>query len=209
MNSIKQSFEKWLNDLNNFSFKNYEELPDIELYMDQVVTFLEKQLYIFQTSTLDKQITPSMINNYVKGEVLPAPISKKYNKEHLALIEEICTLKQVLSIAEVKQLEQKRYQEAVTKGDIFNKFNELNNEKISTSVNDAFKKLNNIEENDVDSLIDLSLEFALAANAYINISKRILFLIRAYDEIAKTKDLKESKKKDKKKNDEEISEVTE
>ena len=109
MNSIKKSLENWLNDLNNFSFKNYEELPDIDLYMDQVVTFLEKQLYIFQNNTLDKQITSSMINNYVKGEVLPSPISKKYNREHLALIEEICTLKQVLSIADVKQIENDRY----------------------------------------------------------------------------------------------------
>ena len=49
MNSIKKALENWLNELNNFSFKNYEELPDIDLYMDQVVTFLDKQLYIFQT----------------------------------------------------------------------------------------------------------------------------------------------------------------
>ena len=62
MDSINKSLENWLNDLNNFSFKSFEQLPDLELYMDQVVTFLEKQLYIFQTSTLDKQITPSMIN---------------------------------------------------------------------------------------------------------------------------------------------------
>ena len=148
MNSIKKSLENWLNDLNNFSFKNYEELPDIDLYMDQVVTFLEKQLYIFQNNTLDKQITSSMINNYVKGEVLPSPISKKYNREHLALIEEICTLKQVLSIADVKQIENDRYQDATSKGEIFNEFNRLNNEKIEVSVSEAFKKLNDIDENE-------------------------------------------------------------
>ena len=79
MDNIKKTLEVWLNELNNFSFKRYEELPDIELYMDQVVTFLEKQIKIFQNSSLDKQITSSMINNYVKGEVVSAPISKKYN----------------------------------------------------------------------------------------------------------------------------------
>ncbi|UKI49383.1 MAG: DUF1836 domain-containing protein [Clostridium sp.] len=53
-----------------------KKLPDIDLYMDQVVTYLEKQLKILATSSLDKQITSSMINNYVKGEVISAPVSK-------------------------------------------------------------------------------------------------------------------------------------
>ena len=185
MENIKKTLENWLNQLSNFSFKNYEELPDIELYMDQVVTYLEKQLYIFQTSTLDKQITSSMINNYVKGEVVQAPLSKKYNREHLAAIEEVITLKQVLTIAEVKQILDKRYGDSIEKTDIFNKFNEANNEKISTAVGEAFKSLNDIDDNDTKALVDLALDFALSANAYINVAKRILFLIRAYEQLNK------------------------
>ncbi len=208
MNSIKKSLENWLNELNNFSFKNYEELPDIDLYMDQVVTFLDKQLYIFQNNTLDKQITSSMINNYVKGEVLPSPISKKYNREHLALIEEICTLKQVLSIADVKQIEDDRYIDATSKGETFNEFNRLNNEKIEISVSEAFKKLNDIDENDYSALIALATDFALTANAYINISRKILYLTKRYKDIERAKETKEAElqkeaKKDKKKKDDE------
>ncbi|MDE5545864.1 MAG: DUF1836 domain-containing protein, partial [Anaeroplasmataceae bacterium] len=75
MNSINDILGKWLDELSKFSYKDYKDLPDIDLYMDQVVTFLDKQLAIFQTSSLDKQITSSMINNYVKGEVVSAPIS--------------------------------------------------------------------------------------------------------------------------------------
>ena len=207
MNSIKKSLENWLNELNNFSFKNYEELPDIDLYMDQVVTFLDKQLYIFQNNTLDKQITPSMINNYVKGEILPSPISKKYNREHLALIEEICTLKQVLSIADVKQIEDDRYMDAQSKGDIFNEFNRMNNEKIEISVSEAFKKLNDIEDNDSSALIALATDFALTANAYINISKKILYMTKRYADIEKAKEIKENElKKDKKKKENEDEE---
>ena len=177
MENIKKTLENWLNELNHFSFKNYEELPDIELYMDQVVTYLEKQLQIFQTSSLDKQITSSMINNYVKGNVVSAPISKKYNKEHLAMIEEICTLKQVLTIAEVKQIISQRYN-TVEKAEVFNSFNAMNNEKIDAAISEAFKHLNDIDDNDKDQLINLALDFALTANCYINISKRILFLTR-------------------------------
>lgn len=200
MDSIKQALENWMNELSNFSFKEYESLPDLDLYMDQVVTFLDKQLSIFQTSTLDKQITPSMINNYVKGEVLPSPISKKYNKEHLAIIEEICTLKQVLSIAEVKQILDSEYKDVTVKGEIFNKFNQINNDKIQQSVEDAFKRLNDIDENDTNALTNMALDFALTANTYIQISKRILYLIRAYDayERAKEDALKKKEKKEKK-----------
>ena len=128
---------------------------------------------------MDRQITPSMINNYVKGEVLPAPVSKKYSKEHLAFIEEICTLKQVLSIAEVKQVLDQSY-ENTDKSETFNHFNEMNSEKTSTIVNEAFKLLNDVDENDYKKLNDIALEFAITANCYINIAKRILYLTRQY-----------------------------
>ena len=192
MDNISQSLEKWLNELNNFSFKEYENLPDLDLYMEQVINYLERQLMIFRTSTLDKHITSSMINNYVKGEVLPAPISKKYNKSHIAAIEQICTLKQVLSIAEVKEIMDSEYNNEVEKSEAFNAFNKLNNEKIAIAVEEAFKNLNKIDENDTNGLIHLGLEFALTANAYINISKRILYLVRAYQTIDNNK----KKKKD-------------
>lgn len=196
MDNIKKTLENWLNQLNSFSFKNYEELPDIELYMDQVVTFLEKQSSIFQTSSLDKQITSSMINNYVKGEVIQAPISKRYNREHLAAVEQVMTLKQVLTIAEIKQILDKNYNKAVEKADIFNTFNTINNDKKSQAVEQAFKQLNNIDDNDTYGLMKLALDFALSANAYINIAKRILFLTRVYD-FENTENEKEKKKDEK------------
>ncbi len=198
MDNIKKTLEVWLNELNTFSFKKYEELPDIELYMDQVVTFLEKQIKIFQNSSLDKQITSSMINNYVKGEVVAAPIAKKYNREHLAAIEEVITLKQVLSIAEVKQVLNERYKDNPEKGEIFNSFNDCQTEKITSTVNEAFKHLNDIDDNDTKALIDLALDFSLSAVAYINIAKKILFLTRVYDELNNPSDDKD-KKKDKEK----------
>lgn len=195
MSDMKKSLENWLNDLNNFSFKSYEELPDINLYMDQIITYLEKQLYVFQLNTEDKQITPSMINNYVKQEILPSPISKKYSKEHLALIEEICTLKQVLTMAEVKQITDTRYQTTDSKCDTFNEFNELNNQKIDEAISYVFKNLNSIEdENDLAEFNKLAFDLALTANAYNIISKKILYLTRAYEELNKAK---KKKKKDK------------
>lgn len=191
--NINEVLDKWLNQLEQFSYKDYQELPDIDLYMDQVVTFLDKQLAIFQTSSLDKQITSSMINNYVKGEVVSAPISKKYNREHLALIEEVCTLKQVLTIAEVKQIIDERYRkdENVNKDEIFNHFKDIVNEKNKDAILQAKNQLSKIEENDCHGLTELAVDLALTANSYISISKRILFLMRLLQ------DQEENKKKEK------------
>ena len=152
MENIKKSLENWLNDLNNFSFRNYEDLPELELYMDQVMKYLDKQLYIFQTSTSDKQITTSMINNYVKGEVVPAPISKKYSKEHLAVIQEVCTLKQVLSIAEVKQVLDKTHKPGQENPESYNEFNLMNSTTTSNVVEETFKRLNDVDDNDIEAL---------------------------------------------------------
>ena len=195
MDSINKSVDNWLKELENFSFRKYEELPDIDLYMDQLITYLEKQLYVFQTSSLDKQITPSMINNYVKGEVLKAPIAKKYNREHLALIEEICTLKQVLTIAEVKQIEDERYNGSEENIDAFNHFNSLNNDVLKQAINETKEKLAKIDDNNKDELIDLTMNLALTANAYITIAKRILFYTRIYEELEAVKDAKDKAKK--------------
>lgn len=190
VDSINKILDHWLDDLSQFSYKDYKDLPDIDLYMDQVVTFLEKQLAIFQTSSLDKQITSSMINNYVKGEVVSAPISKKYNREHLALIEEVCTLKQVLTIAEVKQIIDERYRkDGAQKDEIFDSFKNLLNEKIEESIQVTKNALADIEDNDMKRLTDLVVDLSLTANAYISISKRLLFLMRVYQ------DQEENKKK--------------
>lgn len=78
-------------------------LPDIDLYMDQVLALSEKYFGAFSDSN-EVGITSSMLNNYVKQKVVPSPDKKRYNKEHLARFLMICILKRVLSIAKIKQL---------------------------------------------------------------------------------------------------------
>lgn len=82
----------------------WEELPNIDLYLDQVVTLLEEYLGKFINSKEDKIITKTMINNYVKHEVLKSPQNKKYNKDHLARLIVVCILKQVYSINDIRML---------------------------------------------------------------------------------------------------------
>ena len=87
-----------------FYIPTWEEIPKIDLYLDQVVTLLEEYLRPFSLEPEDKVITKTMINNYVKQNIITAPINKKYNKEQVAMLFVICILKQVYSINDISRL---------------------------------------------------------------------------------------------------------
>lgn len=81
----------------------WEELPDLELYMDQVLGLIER--YLGALPGFDgRGLTASMVNNYVKLGVMPAPVRKRYTRTHLAHLIMICSLKSVLPIASVQAL---------------------------------------------------------------------------------------------------------
>lgn len=92
-------------DVNNFHIPRWNDLPNIDLYMDQVLNYIESSLkdYI-KVESDEKFITKTMINNYVKQGIINPPINKKYNRLHIAELFAICILKQVYSISEVKSL---------------------------------------------------------------------------------------------------------
>lgn len=79
----------------------WNELPELDLYMDQIIVLMDKYL---NSSEKDKLITPSMINNYVKLGIIPPPTKKKYSKTHIAYLIIICSLKQVMPIPDIKIL---------------------------------------------------------------------------------------------------------
>jgi hypothetical protein len=72
--------------------------------MDQVVTYLERQLELFMKIEGDKFVTPSMINNYAKSKIVPRAEGKKYGREHIALLMAVFTLKRVLSAQDMGSL---------------------------------------------------------------------------------------------------------
>lgn len=90
-------------EINEIYILEFDEFPDIELYMDQVLAFLNKHLAFFKCID-EKILTSSMINNYVKLGIIPAPINKKYNKRGVASIYALCLLKQVLKMDEIRGL---------------------------------------------------------------------------------------------------------
>lgn len=101
---MKDKFQKVISELDNFNLPSWNEFPNIDLYMDQVFTYLDRELNPLKINDEDKIITTSMINNYVKGNLIKAPDHKKYNKEHLNRLLIISSLKQILSISSIEQL---------------------------------------------------------------------------------------------------------
>lgn len=82
-----------------------DEIPNIDLYMDQLTTFMEERLKkTTRHPETDKILTKTMINNYAKNDLLPPPVRKKYSKDHLILLIFIYYLKSILSINDIQTL---------------------------------------------------------------------------------------------------------
>lgn len=93
-----------LDSLSRIDHIKLEALPDINLYMDQVITFMEKELYPTKRHEEDPILTKTMVNNYVKNNLLPAPEKKKYSKEHILTLVFIYYFKSVLSISDIQNV---------------------------------------------------------------------------------------------------------
>lgn len=92
-------------EIADFHIPRWEELPNIELYVDQVICFLDNALSKYVSKEKEGHvITKSMINNYVKHEVIKPAINKKYNKEHIANLFVVCILKPLYSINDISTL---------------------------------------------------------------------------------------------------------
>lgn len=91
---------RWETYLHDYRLPSWEEIPDLGLYMEQVLALLRQYLDYLPPELKDEQfITAATINNYVRNRFMPEPCRKKYYRVHIAYLIMICTLKQTLSIA--------------------------------------------------------------------------------------------------------------
>ncbi len=103
MEQLRADVIGWAEGVKARRSPDWEGLPDLDLYMDQVIAFMERHLDVMQGGA-EKLITPAMINNYVKQGLIPPPVKKKYSREHISSLMEICILKQVLPIQTIADL---------------------------------------------------------------------------------------------------------
>lgn len=100
MGKTLDNFEKTIKELEDFNLPEYKELPDIALYMEQVVGYIKECLEQFSNKD-DSIITPFMVNNYVKAKIINPPKDKKYNRDHIGYLIAISMLKSVVSMRDI------------------------------------------------------------------------------------------------------------
>ena len=104
MKNNDERITDFLARLDNLSYIKLDKIPEIDLYMDQVTSFMEDQLQKTKRNPEDKVLTKTMINNYAKNRLLPPPVKKKYSREHILLLLFIYYYKSLLSFHDIEQL---------------------------------------------------------------------------------------------------------
>lgn len=145
LNSILASLER-------INYIKPESIPDIDLYMDQVTTFMESNLTPSKRYPEDKVLTKTMINNYTKDGLLPPPEKKKYSKEHMLLLIFIYYFKNILCINDLHHildpLTEKYFsnEEGMNLTDIYNEVFSLEKDEVQYLAKDITKKFNRSKE---------------------------------------------------------------
>lgn len=124
----KDMINSILESVSRIDYIKPEDLPNIDLYMDQVTTFMESQLTSTKRYPDDKILTKTMINNYAKNNLLPSPEKKRYSKEHLLLLIFIYYFKNILSINDIQTLLEpitQKYFKSMTDKDLTYIYNEV------------------------------------------------------------------------------------
>ena len=104
LDDFRADYRKMSEKLRDFRLPVWEEFPDLELYMDQMIVLLNRYLTFDEALAEERTITASMINNYVKMRIMPPPVKKKYGRAHLAYLVIICSLKDALGISVIQKI---------------------------------------------------------------------------------------------------------
>lgn len=186
----KQDINKLFNEIINGKEISLEEIPCIDLYMDQVTTFFEDKLSDSKRNSEDKILTKTMINNYTKGKILMPAKKKKYTVEHMILLILIYNLKQVLSINDINVLLNPIFNEKVEFinedihiDELYKSFLKIKNKENEGLENDFNYMMENIEDElknfeeekkDIIKLITTVLILTNRANTYKRMAEKVI-----------------------------------
>ena len=168
---IKEKINDWI----RLDYIQPEDIPSIELYMDQVTTFMDKQLSGNKRNKDDKILTKTMINNYSKNDLLPPSDKKKYSKDHIILLIYIYYMKNFLSINDIEQLLQPMSEQhfhnttGISMSDIYSDIFKLEQQygiKVRESVQDVYEIANTQFSTDDDYLKTFAMITMLSYDIY-------------------------------------------
>ena len=100
----KEFIEEVANRIRSLDYIKIDDIPEIDLYMDQVIKFMDDHFASLKRYEGDKMLTKAMINNYTKNRLLPPPEKKKYGQDHMLILIFIYYVKNVLSIKDINSI---------------------------------------------------------------------------------------------------------
>lgn len=141
-----------MDDIRAYRCPRWSQLPDIELYMDQVKSVLDKNLAVFFSGDSTVAITSTMINNYVKQRLVPPPVNKRYDRRHIALFFIITLLKQIMSLSEIRRAIS-CVTDSYSDEDGYDRFCEIFEQSLRTVFFEEGKKTKDIKSAETDQVI--------------------------------------------------------
>lgn len=179
-NSNLNEYKMWAENALKHKLPRWNELPEIDYYMDQVIEYMEQKLSFFVIEDASKLISPSIINNYVKQKLIPSPIKKRYSREHIANLLMICILKPTMAIGDIQcminsQLDKDNLET------VYNRF--CSNQETITE--DIFDKEPNFFTNfSNESLSMISMNMSIESNVTKLLADKIIYLLKTTREKA-------------------------
>lgn len=134
-------FSQLLDKISSFDYIHADQIPNIDLYMDQVTTFMDTYLGATRRYEEDKVLTKTMINNYAKNNLLPSPVRKKYTANHMLQLILIYYMKSFLSISDIETMLKPLTEH-------------FWDENSSPSFSDIYSKIFSYADNGIEPLID-------------------------------------------------------
>lgn len=151
-NKYTREIIELIRSVQNIDYIAPEDIPNIDLYMDQVTTFMDEHLSSSKRFEEDKILTKTMINNYTKNSLLPSSNKKKYTKEHIILLIFIYYFKNFLSINDIKNILDPltssffQSKDGLDLENIYQEIFDLQLETIDSQVRDMIRKLKKSNE---------------------------------------------------------------
>lgn len=175
--ALTECFDEWNEISKTQMLPEWDNLPGIDLYMDQVITLVTEYITPLNPTNGDNTpVTQSMINNYVKFKTMPAPVKKRYSRTHLAYIIMICILKQTLSMDAIHKIIPVGIEEEEVRS-IYNSFVKNQNKAFQYVTEQTSVIAEPILKNEGDNqerLNDLVMQVASSANIFKSLIEKII-----------------------------------
>lgn len=193
-----------IEQMNTIDYVKPGEIPNIDLYMDQVTTFMDEHLEASKRYSDDKLLTKTMINNYTKNNLLPSPDKKKYSKDHMYILLFIYYLKNILSISDTQMILAPltnlffKGNASIDLEHIYNEIYEIEHEQAYTITRDVIRKYSKSKETFAGVEDEMEKEylqsFSFISMLCFDVYLKKQMIEKTIDEIARIKAQRDSKK---------------